>query len=109
MTYRMDRRSDSAAAAGRRFHVDPDTGIVSTLSGLDREAAAVVEFGVVASDVAAGRGGRRRRTGRAVVRVHVADMDDESPTFLRADYVFSVAENLAAGARSRDHRLAAIQ
>ena len=56
----------------------------------------MVEFGVVASDLAIPR--RRRRTSRAVVRVHVDDVDDESPTFLRSDYVFSVAENLATGA-----------
>jgi len=97
VTYALDRR-DATAAAGRRFHVDPDSGVVTTLAGLDRERAAVVEFGVVASDSASPR--RRRRTSTAVVRVAVDDADDESPTFLRADYVFSVAENLAAGAPS---------
>ena len=100
VTYALDRRD---AAAGRRFHVDPDSGVVTTLAGLDRERAAVVEFGVVASDSASPR--RRRRTSTAVVRVAVDDADDESPTFLRADYVFSVAENLAAGAPS--HQTAA--
>jgi len=99
VTYALDRRdAAAAAAAGRRFHVDPDSGVVTTLAGLDRERAAVVEFGVVASDSASPR--RRRRTSTAVVRVAVDDADDESPTFLRADYVFSVAENLAAGAPS---------
>jgi len=93
VTYLLDRRD--ASSAGRRFHVDPDTGIVTTLAGLDREVADVVEFGVVASDLASPA--RRRRMSRAVVRVHVDDVDDQSPTFLRADYVFSVAENLAAG------------
>jgi len=93
ITYLFDRHDSSSA--GRRFHVDPDSGIVTTLAGLDREIADVVEFGVVASDMASAP--RRRRVSRSVVRIHVADVDDESPTFLRADYVFSVAENLAAG------------
>ena len=93
VTYLFDRRDSSSA--GRRFHVDPDSGIVTTLAGLDREVAELVEFGVVASDVASPP--RRRRTAHAVVRVHVGDVDDESPTFLRADYVFSVSENLAPG------------
>jgi len=93
VTYLFDR-SDSSSA-GRRFHVDPDSGIVTTLAGLDREVTDMVEFSVVASDMASPA--RRRRTSRAVVRVHIADVDDESPTFLRADYVFSVSENLAAG------------
>ena len=94
VTYLLDRR-DSGNNVGRRFHVDPDSGIVTTLAGLDREVAEAVEFGVVASDLASPP--RRRRMSRAVVRVSIADVDDESPTFLRADYVFSVAENLAAG------------
>ena len=93
VTYVFDRRDSSSA--GRRFHIDPDSGIVTTLAGLDREVTDVVEFGVVASDMASPA--RRRRMSRAVVRVHIADVDDQSPTFLRADYVFSVAENLAAG------------
>ena len=93
VTYLLDRRDSSVA--GRSFHVDPDTGIITTLAGLDREVAEVVEFSVVASDLASSP--RRRRLSRAVVRVHITDVDDESPTFLRADNVFTVAENLAAG------------
>ena len=101
VTYLLDRADSSGV--GRRFHVDPDTGIITTLAGLDREVADVVEFGVVASDMASAA--RRRRTSGAVVRVRVDDVDDESPTFLRADYVFTVSENLAAGARQYIHSL----
>jgi len=104
VTYLLDRRSDSGrTAAGRRFHVDPQSGIVTTLAGLDREVADVVEFGVLASDMASAA--RRRRTSSAVVRVHISDVDDESPTFLRADYVFTVTENLAAGQYSFTQRI----
>lgn len=92
VTYLLDRRRDFGA--GRRFHVDPRSGIITTLAGLDREVAEVVEFGVLAADMASAT--RRRRTSSAVVRVRVSDVDDESPTFLRADYVFTVTENLAA-------------
>lgn len=98
VTFLLDRRDASGSASGRRFHVDPDTGVVTTLAGLDREVTEDIEFAVLASDAGSTVGGGRQMA-RAVVRVHVADVDDESPTFLRGDYAFSVSENLAAGTR----------
>jgi protocadherin delta 1 len=98
VTFLLDRRDATGSASGRRFHVDPDTGVVTTLAGLDREATDEIEFAVLASDAGNTIGGGRQMA-RALVRVHVADVDDESPTFVRNDYAFSVSENLAVGTK----------
>lgn len=77
--------------ADQRFHIDPDTGVVSTLAGLDREISELVEFHVLAANK-----GEHNLVSRALIRVHVTDVDDESPTFLSEKYAFDVFENQPA-------------
>lgn len=97
ITYLLDRRDKAKLASGRRFHVDPDTGVITTLVGLDRERTDVIEFNVLATD--AGKQANGRQVAHATVRVHVSDVDDESPKFVDSEHAFSVEENLPVGTR----------
>lgn len=74
--------------ADQRFHIDPDTGVITTLAGLDREISELVEFHVLAANK-----GEHSLVSRALIHVHVTDFDDESPKFLSEKYVFDVFEN----------------
>lgn len=75
------------------FHVDPDTGVVTAAVSFDREDAEVVDVQVVAHDK-----GLPSRSGTAVVRITILDVNDERPVFSQPAYSFSVAENLDPGA-----------
>ena len=94
VTYRLDDESPAAAEASgsRLFAVDAETGVVTTVAALDREAAAVHRLVVAAVDA-----GSRPRSSTAVVEVVVGDVDDEPPRFSLPGYSFRVAENQPAG------------
>ena len=81
----MIEESESA----RRFHVDPDTGVITTLAELDRETTATLDFNVLAANK-----GEHNLVSRALVRVRLIDVDDEAPVFLTKEYHFEVPENL---------------
>lgn len=78
VTYRLDDESPAAAEASgsRLFAVDAETGVVTTVAALDREAAAVHRLVVAAVDA-----GSRPRSSTAVVEIVVGDVDDEPPRF----------------------------
>jgi len=75
------------------FEVDPDTGIVTVQTVLDREAMSRYRIRVRAVD----GGSPTSLTGTALLIVNVVDIDDERPQFLSATYSFQVAENQPRG------------
>ena len=74
------------------FTVDPVTGEITVLRSLDHEATPTVTFMVVARDA-----GDPAMSGSATVVVRVLDVNDNSPQFDVAQYLFRVDENLPSG------------
>lgn len=72
----------------RLFAVEPHTGDVRVREKLDYEARASYSFLVCARDA----GEPAPLTGSAAVRIEVADVNDNAPSFERALYVFNVTE-----------------
>ncbi|XP_077559071.1 dachsous cadherin-related 1 [Haemaphysalis longicornis] len=68
------------------FEVEATSGAVRTLAPLDREAQAVHEFAVLATD---GRG----QADTCLVRVRLRDVNDESPVFGDSCAALAVPEN----------------
>jgi len=80
-------------AETRYADIDPVSGMIRAGEALDHEAATRVELVVVARD-----GGRPvARSSTAVVSVSVVDVNDEAPTFTRANYSFGTYENQPPG------------
>jgi len=65
-----------AADTTSLFHVDPETGTVSSRETFDREQEALYHFDVVASG-----GGLSTLSGRACVDVQIIDVNDHRPLF----------------------------
>lgn len=72
----------------RLFAVEPHTGDVRVREKLDYEARASYSFLVCARDA----GEPAPLIGSAAVRIDVADVNDNAPSFERALYVFNVTE-----------------
>jgi hypothetical protein len=75
-----------------QFVIDNVTGIISTAATLDRESTDEYNLTVRAVD-----NGSLRRTGTAIVRVTVGDVNDNSPMFNQTYDDVSVAENAMNG------------
>ncbi|XP_074865022.1 protocadherin-16 isoform X2 [Carettochelys insculpta] len=74
------------------FHLNPSTGALSIVRALNREEMAQHNLTVVAMDH-----GFPRRSSTQLLSVLVLDVNDEVPTFEKAEYEASVMENLPAG------------
>lgn len=76
-----------------KFNIDSVTGVIRNNVSFDREVTAYLELKVYATD-----SGDNPRTGTATVSLIIDDVNDESPTFERAAFVFEIAENEYADA-----------
>uniref|UniRef100_K7GBY5 Cadherin domain-containing protein n=1 Tax=Pelodiscus sinensis TaxID=13735 RepID=K7GBY5_PELSI len=81
-----------AGNAEGRFHLNPSTGALSIVRALNREEVAQHNLTVVAMDH-----GFPRHSSTQLLSVLVLDVNDEAPTFERAEYEARVMENLPAG------------
>ncbi|KAM8946815.1 cadherin-5 [Pelodytes ibericus] len=73
------------------FAIDNNGKITILVPSLDREEKATYEVIVEAKDVPGQRGGF---TSTATVIIHLNDINDNSPTFTKSQFIFSVPENL---------------
>ncbi|XP_014210543.1 fat-like cadherin-related tumor suppressor homolog [Copidosoma floridanum] len=73
------------------FHVDPESGQVVTRRPLDRERQRLYELPIMASDA----GGK---SGFQMLRVRVADENDNVPQFLLSEYKACIHANLSVDA-----------
>lgn len=73
-------------------NIDPQTGLISTVAGLDRERDADLAFLVVAVD-----GGFPPLTSTATVNIHVEDINDNKPVFTQQLYNATIQEHLTTG------------
>lgn len=74
------------------FSIDESSGIVTTLSKLDRELVDVHYFRVVATDDSF-----PPRSGTTTLQVNVLDANDHTPVFESESYEASVREGVAVG------------
>lgn len=79
-----------SSAALELFKVDEETGDIVTRRPLDRETRKLYEIPVAAFDA----GGK---SGHAVVRVKVGDVNDNRPKFLLAEYRANIHANYSVG------------
>ena len=79
LVYRLLDRPDNQSAEfdSSPFAVDPATGVIRATASVDREAKAVYQFHVTATDSAS----TTAFTSTALVTVNVLDVNDESPQF----------------------------
>ncbi|XP_077984710.1 cadherin EGF LAG seven-pass G-type receptor 2-like isoform X2 [Glandiceps talaboti] len=101
ITYVMHADRDGRSQS--MFHIDPQSGLVTTTTVLDRETMASHYFRVTATD-----GGIPSRTAITVLRVNVQDRNDWSPVFEMSEYQTPVDENVNPGTtivevRATDH------
>ena len=83
MTYEIP-----SEAALHLFKIDSRTGAISTTKPLDREARKFYDVPVVAFDA----GGR---SGHTMVQIKVADINDNRPMFLLAEYTANIPANFS--------------
>ncbi|XP_067097012.1 LOW QUALITY PROTEIN: cadherin EGF LAG seven-pass G-type receptor 3 [Osmerus mordax] len=74
------------------FHIDPDTGLITTSQVLDREHMDLHYFRVTATDH-----GSPRLSGTTMVAITVADRNDHSPVFEQTEYRETIRENVEEG------------
>ena len=86
------RVSYSIKGGSKVFKIDPKTGIITSLVPLDRETTSTYRFRVIATDH-----GKRKKSGRAKVKINVEDVNDNSPKFYESNYDVSVEENVHVG------------
>uniref|UniRef100_A0A4W4G6F7 FAT atypical cadherin 4 n=1 Tax=Electrophorus electricus TaxID=8005 RepID=A0A4W4G6F7_ELEEL len=73
-----------------KFHINSDTGRITTLVLLDREEKMAHQLQVSATD-----GGGLHSQAHAIVTVTVVDTQDNPPTFSQKEYSFVMFENVA--------------
>lgn len=80
------------------FHIDPESGTITTIAELDRESVQVYEFNVVADnfDSKLRTPKKGSMSSKALVRLLVTDVDDNGPRFVQRNFTFLVSENLPA-------------
>ena len=71
--------------------IDPTTGVIRADGSFDYEKEPIYEFPIIATDR-----GDPPRTGTAILRVTVQDVNDEPPEFVRNSYSFEIEENRPA-------------
>ncbi|XP_048086719.1 protocadherin Fat 4 [Alosa alosa] len=76
-----------------KFHINSETGKITTLVSLDREEKTAYQLQVTATD-----GGGLRADTQAIVTVNVIDTQDNPPTFTQRVYSFVMFENVAVKA-----------
>ncbi|OWF37313.1 protocadherin beta-14-like isoform X2 [Mizuhopecten yessoensis] len=70
------------------FRINKNSGVITAIISLDREATPRITFGVFAED-----GGSPSLTGSALVEVNVIDRNDNSPKFTPTSFEFVIPEN----------------
>lgn len=75
-----------------RFSIGPETGIVTANVDFDREQSVHITFTVRATDH-----GTPPQNTTANIWLDIEDVNDNPPNFLKANFVFSVDENLPNG------------
>ena len=73
------------------FIIEPNSGVITTARKLDREKRASYRLTVLAQNVR-----NSCHKGRAIVNVKVSDINDNSPTFARAQYSGTILEGKPA-------------
>lgn len=73
-----------------KFHINSETGKLTTLVSLDREEKTAYQLQVTATD-----GGGLRADTQAIVTITVIDTQDNPPTFTQQVYSFVMFENVA--------------
>uniref|UniRef100_A0A7N4P878 Cadherin EGF LAG seven-pass G-type receptor 1 n=1 Tax=Sarcophilus harrisii TaxID=9305 RepID=A0A7N4P878_SARHA len=90
LTYQMEALFDERSNG--YFHIEPDTGAVTTSRPLDRETKDTHVLKVTAVDH-----GSPQRSGATYLTVTVSDTNDHSPVFEQVEYRETVRENLEVG------------
>ncbi|XP_066575944.1 protocadherin Fat 4 [Amia ocellicauda] len=75
-----------------KFHINSNTGVISTLVSLDREEKTAYQLQVTAAD-----GGNLRSHTQAIVTITVIDTQDNPPSFSQSVYSFVIFENVKVG------------
>ncbi|KAL2077692.1 hypothetical protein ACEWY4_027196 [Coilia grayii] len=73
-----------------KFHINSETGKITTLVSLDREERTAYQLQVTATD-----GGGLRADTQAIVTINVIDTQDNPPQFTQRVYSFVMFENVA--------------
>lgn len=76
-----------------RFHIDQDTGVISTSISLDREESAEYYMTLMAQDCSA----TDPRATTVNLTITVLDENDNSPTFTSERYVVNIPDNTVPG------------
>ena len=79
-----------SSSALEQFKIDEETGDMVTRRPLDREVRKLYEVPVAAFDA----GGK---SGHAIVRIRVGDVNDNRPKFLLAEYRANIHANFSVG------------
>ncbi|XP_043823673.1 cadherin EGF LAG seven-pass G-type receptor 1 [Dromiciops gliroides] len=90
LTYQMEALFDERSNG--YFHIEPDTGAVTTSRPLDRETKDTHVLKVTAVDH-----GSPQRSGATYLTVTVSDTNDHTPVFEQVEYRETVRENLEVG------------
>ena len=77
---------------GEIFIIDPSTGLISLVGGLDYNSVSLFQLGVDAED-----GGTPPRNSFVTVNISVADVNNHTPLFPTSHYTISIYENTTAG------------
>lgn len=75
-----------------KFHINSNTGKITTLVLLDREEKTTYQLQVSATD-----GGGLRSHTQGIVTINVIDIQDNPPSFSQKEYSFVIFENTAHG------------
>lgn len=76
-----------------RFHVDPDSGEVTTSMILDREDMEVYHFTLMAQDSSA----TEPRAAAVNFTINVIDINDNSPTFEQSSFTVNIPDRIKTG------------
>lgn len=79
-----------SAGDSYKFHINSNSGKITTLVPLDREEKTAYQLQVTATD-----GGGLRSNTQAIVTVTVVDTQDNPPVFSQKEYSFVMFENVA--------------
>ncbi|XP_056155459.1 LOW QUALITY PROTEIN: cadherin EGF LAG seven-pass G-type receptor 3 [Lampris incognitus] len=74
------------------FHINPDSGLITTTQVLDREHMDLHYFRVTSTDY-----GSPRLSGTTMVAITVSDRNDHSPIFEQIEYRETIRENVEEG------------
>ncbi|XP_032221364.2 cadherin EGF LAG seven-pass G-type receptor 2 isoform X2 [Nematostella vectensis] len=86
--------SYSIATLVPEFSVDETTGVIKTAGSLDREKVDTYRFEVTATDH-----GIPQLKAKSFVYIHIADVNDNDPVFLKPSYEAKVREDIRPGGR----------